>query len=302
MNYFSYKWIVAVVLGLSLIQTSDTSQHRYRRNKYAQNYTKDVYFGSSYVNDQVKTKKICFAWDLNNVVFTKVFGAKQFMKAAFAKFGVVPGLIGLKNLLAVKKEINSKRRKEGLGPLAWEHLMYHLLRTCDPAKEDQARFVQACIEGPDTVDLGVAALIQELDDAGHTKAVLSNMWESNIMVQIDMLHTYIGQLEERSIERVMLQSVLDMLADIEHRTIPTLENNWVHKTEKEVYQLFLIKNKKDDHTLTVFIDDNRANVQAAVEHGFDIGIVFTNAKKLRLVLTKLEFFPSEVQLVSPVAA
>ena len=51
--------------------------------------------------------------------------------------------------------------------------------------------------------------------------------------------------------------------------------------------------KKSEDEVTVFIDDNRNNVEAAVMYGFDIGIVYNNATELRFILENLEILPQQ---------
>ncbi len=293
MNFLSLKSTFLFVVALCVTHTADISTVHYKQGLYSNNVQETIYFGASFDEEQNK-KKILIAWDLNNVVFTKKFGAKQFMQAAFGKFGIVGGASGLSQLLAIRKKLNKDRKKENLKPLAWEHLMYHLLRSANPDQEIHANFLQQCIEGPDSLDFQVASIMYELGACGCKQAVLSNMWESNLMVQIDMLHELIKTLDEGKQERAIVQKALDILADTALGVIPTEENNWVHKTEKEIYELFLIKNNHSNDVLTIFIDDNRENIKAAVEYGFDIGIVFTNAQALRVALENLQVLPSAV--------
>ncbi len=300
MNFFSSA-IFCSFLFFSQSSLAFNKNTRFYKNQVQKN----VYFGPFYSQDKLK-KNILIGWDLNNVVFTNIIGPAQFMKAAFERHGIVNGAVGIKNFLSLKKEMNRERRKKGLPPLDPEHLMYHLLRSYDPEKEACAYFLQSCIEGPDVVDMDIARIIYDFDQCGYKQAVLSNMFESNLIIQIDAVHK---ELVKSSLQvsnqdssdncyifvpdnpkSACLRKLLSMLSNITTRVVPTEDNNWVHKREKEAYQLFLSLNKDSEDTLTVFIDDNRKNVEAAVAHGFDVGIVYTNAKNLRRILKVLGFF------------
>ena len=285
--------LLLATLALSVMNIGDSFARHARQGLYTKKPQQIVYIGKTYKPE--KQNHTLIAWDLNNVVFTKKFGAKEFMTVAFKKFGAWNGGLALGNLLSIKKKFNKQRARQKISPLGWEHLMYHLLRSNNDDYHQQAYFLQSCIEGPDRIDMHVAGIIYDCENLGYKQAVLSNMWESNLMVQIDTLKQQIIELPESSFERKQLHIVSGV--------IPTEENNWVHKTEKEVYQLFLIKNKKHSDTTTIFIDDNPANVKSANNSGFDIGIVFTNAYALRMELERLNILPVAHALVGiPVAA
>ncbi len=269
-------------------------------SSFCKKHGKNVYFGPSYSENKPK-KNVLIGWDLNNVIFTNKIGALQFMKAAFERHGIVDGAVGIQNFLSLKKRMNKERKKRGLSLLKPEHMIYHLLRSYNPEKQACAQFLQSSIEGPDNVDMNVARIVYDCDQSGYKQAVLSNMFESNLMIQIDMVHEKLVEASNQfrfnnnvnqncdNPKSAFLRILLSMLANMVTRVIPLEENNWTHKPEKQMYQLFLSLNKESEDTITIFIDDNRSNIEAAVAHGFDIGIVYTNAKNLRQILKHLGF-------------
>ena len=113
------------------------------------------------------------------------------------------------------------------------------------------------------------------------QGVLSNMWAENLALQI----AHLNKKGDRYAD------VIKILEDTAVRAIPTEENNWIHKTERAAYEAFLEKIVPQRYTISIFIDDNPENIQAALESGlFDIGIVFTTAQELRSTLQEIGVF------------
>lgn len=274
MSMQTMKHSILFILSMVICNTSVYSGAfpiAYQKYKH----TETIIYHPTYQLDALPSEKAVIAWDLNNVVFTKKIGAREFISNAISHYGYTKGIKLMLELITLKKRVNAMRKKHMLESLDWEQLTYYLLRSKKEKYQTLATFIQDCVYGVDSLDIKVGKLMHTMRVQGYKQVVLSNMWKENILLQVDII---LQKRNEEKDDMHIYDSVHQILSCTDNWYIPQQSNNWTHKPERNAYQLCL--EKYDAETISIFIDDKEMNVKAAVEHGFSIGIVYKNPQQL----------------------
>lgn len=220
-----------------------------------------VLYSPTFDASLAKEKQACFAWDLNDVLFEKKIKPTTLLKHIHQEVGILKTpKLGWKifRLWKKKKKLQKEGKPEGS---SWDGL-FTLYAKNDP---QAVVFFRNLVRKINVLNPQMVKLMKQLSDNGHTHGVLSNMGQNILNVQIDHLTTLPTQNHE------LKTFFLDFLINKKHNIISSAENSWITKPNPNMYKLFLEKNK-DRGQITIFIDDKIENVQAAITHGFDVGI------------------------------
>ena len=210
---------------------------------------------------QAQNKKVCFAWDLNSVIFEKQIKIGKMIAYALRKKGTKKTITSLWKFLKLWKQKNKLKSKGDPRGFVWDAMFTQLTKK-DP---ETASFLRNFAQQANVLDLRMVNLMQRLSLHRHTHGVLSNMGQGLLDAQVKLLK------EKQSKNPTVYNFILNFLEDHKHKVIASEQNNWMHKPDNEPYHLFLKKNKNRGQ-ITVFIDDKLENVQAAIKNGFDVGI------------------------------
>ncbi len=227
------------------------------------------------------------AWDLNGVVFQKEYSLTDNIAELIAAQGYLETarlLYTFGKLYAYKLYLKSQNDPRGF---VWDAI-FSSLETSEAGKKD-AQTLRYFAQKANHLDFAIVGLLKELKDRGHSSVVLSNMGQKLADAQVELLEAHIATLTEDSEEKTASQSALEFLTQSSN-VIASQENGWLHKPDRASYQTCLDKNPathNSDH-ITIFIDDKKRNIDAAVADGlFDIAISYQNADNLKAIFVAL---------------
>lgn len=236
-------------------------------------HTKEVKFS--------KDKPNCaIFWDLNSVVFTKDTSPRniaRMIRALMKEKGVrytLRALAKFGKLWRKKKKLKKAGDNRGF---VWDAMFTEMEKT-DP---ELAKFLRRFSQMANNLEGFMADLLFDLKNAGHHNAVLSNMGQGLLDVQVDLI--------KKQKQTPAVRYVLEFLQDNVHKTIASKDNGWMHKPNADIYEIALKRNKdviKKD-TIKIFIDDKECNCVAAVKNGFDVAIICDNQHDIKPILKAL---------------
>lgn len=223
------------------------------------------------INDK-DTLKICFAWDLNSVIFEKNIKIRSMLNYARQKRGIIGTLTSSWTFLKLwrkKQQLKKQKKNEGY---VWDAMFTNLAKQ-DP---NMAAFLRTFAQQANVLDIHMITIMQELEQYGHTHAILSNMGQGLLDAQVEHL-----KKESNRYDSVLFDYTLRFLQDTKHNVVASQENGWMHKPNPDIYQLFLHKNQDKECDYSFFIDDKPENCIAAAQQGF-IAFHYTNATPEKL--------------------
>ena len=237
-----------------------------------------------------RLSRVLLSWDLNGVIFRKKYSitANLYQIAVTEKRGWT---YAFRMLASFGKLWNYKRKLKKLHDprgYVWD-AMFKTLETSSVGKEF-ADLLRRFSQQANHLDYDMIALLQELSANGHTNAVLSNMGEGLVQVNVHFLRR---QLEKGILtpeQQAATQFAITFLTNKGRNVIASEENNWLHKPMQKSYATCLVKNFDDQDGLTIFFDDKFSNIEAALADGlFDVAVYFNGShdkgcKRLRKFL------------------
>lgn len=201
-------------------------------------------------------KKIVIAWDLNDVVFTV-------NKSQIAKHVLLPWKWKKACRIAAYQMWRSSARQNGQDE---GHVLEAMIEKENPDNRMKQYYCHAMGTKILKANQPVVSLLRQLKAKGHTNSILSNMG-TTIWDYCLGNNTY-----------------LSPLFDLPNRCVAHKKPNgrWYYKPQKEYYDLFVQKNKKDNNTIIVFIDDDAraTHISTALQNGIDVAIKFSNVNQL----------------------
>lgn len=250
--------------------------------------------GSLLLSD-ARRSSCLFAWDLNDVLLEMDWPLMLLGK--FLKFIVSHGLIYTIIVVSdyyrsyhVAKQLKLSARAADKNSLLL-HRAYRLVaQETFPDNQQEAQALVSRLEWlyPEMyhLDHGVAAIVQALEKKGVQNVVCTNMGDSWLAKQIQTFEE--AEHGSRTVQEIKDYEWAIGFLKKEHNFTPSVATSWIGKPDPKAYQLLLAKNP-GSYGLRIFVDDQKANVEAAVQNGFDLGIVFKNAQSLKATLRDLGF-------------
>lgn len=230
---------------------------------------------------QAQGKQACFAWDLNDVVFKKQIRPYKLIKHIHNEQGLsqTPKLIyKFLKLWAKKRQLKKQNDSKGF---SWDAMLAEEAQT----NPERAQFFRSLALQVNVLDVDMVKVMHQLSNNRHKHGILSNMGQHMLQVQIDNLKT------QTTYNPQLKSFFLTFLEDTHSNIVSSEENNWISKPHKDMYQLFLQKNKNRGE-ITIFIDDKLENIKAALANGFDVGIHYphgsTSAQLKKLLHKELK--------------
>lgn len=234
-----------------------------------------------------------FAWDLNGVVFDNddswLNGVKRMWNEGYSLREIYTTFSKTLALLEEKKRLKKLGDPRGY---VWDALLTHVEQT-DP---DFVKILRSFTTKANSLNYKTAALLRELTHRGHTNVVLSNMGMNVLATQITFLKKQLHENDDLTpVQCDLLRFALDFLTNDENNVIAGPHNGWIHKPKPLIYTTSLSCNQLLDESntpffrLKLFIDDKLENIMAALENGFDIGILYNDPVSLRKTLSALSY-------------
>jgi len=248
--------------------------------------------GTASLNPDHFFARALFAWDLNGVIFDNddswLNGVKKMWNDGYSIREIYTIFSKALTLLEEKKRLKKLGDPRGY---VWDALLTHVEQS-DP---DFVKILRKFTIKANTLNYTTVTLLRELADRGHTNVVLSNMGMNVLETQMIFLESQLLENEDLTrTQQDLIRFALTFLANHEHNTIAGPHNGWLHKPKPLVYTTNLscnqLLNASDGSILfrlKVFIDDKLENILAALENGFDIGIVYKNPVQLQKTLASL---------------
>ena len=228
------------------------------------------------------------AWDLNNVVFSTTANTPKALWNLYQKYGLLKTMAFYQEVMKVISKKSAYKKAGDPRGFVWNALFYDI-------QNDEFRKIlfETTIEA-NTLHKPIIDLLKDLTLNLHQNIVLSNMGQDILNLQIDRLEKQLTEplsSNDLSSKQVDTFFILNFLKN-PLNTVASQENGWLHKPDKASYETCLTKikeNKDTQNNLTIFIDDKRENVEAAVQNGlFDIAILYSNPEDLRDIFESLK--------------
>lgn len=226
------------------------------------------------------------AWDLNNVVFNTTANTPKTLWKLYQEYGLYKTMAFYQEVMKVISQKSKYKKAGDPRGFVWNALFYDI-------KNEEFRKIlfETTIEA-NTLHKPIVELLKELTLNLHQNIVLSNMGQDVLNLQIKRLQEQLKQQssDDLSAKRVDTFFILEFLNN-PLNTVASKENGWLHKPDKESYEICLAKIKENASTqknLTIFIDNKKENVVAAAQKGlFDIAFLYTNADELQTLFYNL---------------
>jgi hypothetical protein len=225
------------------------------------------------------------AWDINGVLFKKEYSIPRFMYqlAVTEKYGWIvtfKALASFTNLMRYKKQLKKQHDPRGW---VFEAMFQHLEKS--PHEKKYVPLLRKFTTQVNRLNYPSVSLLQDLTKKGHTNVLLSNMGQGLVDAIVDSLHTQTQTKPLSPHTRDALNFTINFISNSPHHVIAAAENNWLHKPLRKSYQACIEKNQSHPQQLKILLDDKLSNITAGLRDGlFDIGILFTTAAEVKIIL------------------
>ncbi len=221
------------------------------------------------------------AFDLNDVVFSKNMSViPEVINEIRKKKGFLYTIrlgVNAKKLNKERVFINSdgKKEKKSFDSILTKHDCPN-----DPCQQyiDDLRMAMVRVNN---FNPPMVKLLYELHISGHHNYMFSNIGKNVLNAIIKNLSCNKPSLDVITHNEYLY--FMTFLKNTNHSFITGPENNWIVKPNPDTYTIFLNKHTKKKKN-RIFIDDKKENVIAAIENGFDFGIVYKNPQDLTKIL------------------
>jgi len=236
-------------------------------------------------NDSHTFRGTFFAWDVNGVILINdkswLNGMGRMYNEQYSWSEIYSALSKTWGLWQEKKRLKKLGDPRGY---VWDALLYEVEQT-DP---DFIKMLRHFTVKANSLNYQVAALLQELARDGHHHVIISNIGAFVLAEQIRFFKEQLDTGSTLSLDQQQLMSfTLWILSNHTNNVISGPENGWGFKPQPLLYQLSLERNPHAHERLKIFIDDKPKNIIAALQNGFDVGILYQDAYQLRQALAEL---------------
>ncbi len=249
--------------------------------------------GHSLITEKQSSSAL-FVWDLNGVIlkvdsfFTKV----KKMISICRQRGIWFTLVLLRDYYQVNSymECQKENSKDSDKYVTCWPCAYQVIAQKNYPHNQEKR--DACVASlewlyPQVNDLNkkVAIIVQQLDQEGFKNAICTNLSIVSLLEQ-----AFVFERNERQISDEKQKKQYQWMTAFFRRNThyaPSLADDWFFKPNPEPYRIVLIKNP--GYALRVFVDDEKKNIGAAIENGFDIAFYFKNAEQFLYEIKEMGF-------------
>ncbi len=242
----------------------------------------NLFYSKSTTFQEARNAKECalVAFDLNGVVFNKNMSlVPQFINEVRKKRGFLYTMnlaMAGKKLNGERTFINSEGKKE---KTCFDAILTRHDCPNDPFQEYIADLRMA-VTTINKLNIPMVKLLYELHHAGHHNYIISNIGKN---VLSEMVKKIANNKFFNLLSHDQHSYLINFLKNKDHSFVSGPENDWITKPNSKTYTIFLEKNNKRKKN-RIFIDDKKENVIAAIENGFDFGIVYKDLKNLEDIL------------------
>lgn len=221
--------------------------------------------------------KLQLAMDLNGVMFDQdesIGTQLRLMRELWYKKGTFYTLWAAKQGFSIpflKKRLQAQGQAIGYCSDAIMHMITE--QANDPELLD---FLHNAVLEVVTPNIEVASLLRNIKQKGHHVAVLSNMGNGLLKLQMERLKAKIDSGLLNPAELQASQTLHDIASDETCNVVADSVTGKWHKPSHESYQRFLELNT-NSQIMTVLVDDKLDNIIGAVENGF-VGIFCKKGK------------------------
>ena len=257
----------------------------------------------TFVGNETPQITVLIAWDLNGVIFEKRYSITGMLQqtAVTKKYGWKMTFTLLRDFGYLYKQKRIFKNANDPRGYVWSAMFDYLEEQTTPfnksiSNQNLAQLLREFSQEANHLDFELIQVLEKLERLGHKNAVLSNMGQGLVDLQVVQLKKQLSELPETQVKkREDLECALTFLTQPTN-VLASKENGWLLKPDRSIYETFLSKNtiQTSNKVITILVDDKQENIDAALADGLlDIGIYYKDVRDLRRILYYI--FPHFVQ-------